>query len=190
MQEIIANNASAGFTYCAIGALFFLSRLPLPEGVKGAKFSAHNDPQQEVDATPAPGLSSFDTTVRWLIGRLTTSLDEEDLDEQYDDEADERQSVASTASTNEQNHEPRSTDGTPASSIGTSPEKETSFTKIKSTPFSALSDRREPQAILDDPDVSPWDPVTTLWVGVNGRPNKLADTCYIFWVCGSLTVSV
>jgi len=186
----MTNSATAGFTYCAIGALFFLSRLPLPEGVKGAKFSAHNDPKQEVHATPAPGLSSFDTTVRWLIGRLTTTLDEEDLDEQYDDEEDERQSVASTASTTAQSYEPPSTEDTPASSTGTTPEKETSFTKIKSTPVSALSDRKEPQTILDDPDVSPWDPVTTLWVGVNGRPNKLADTCYIFWVCGSLTVSV
>lgn len=27
------------------------------------------------------------------------------------------------------------------------------------------------------------------WVGVNGRCNKVADTCYTFWVGGSLAVS-
>lgn len=27
------------------------------------------------------------------------------------------------------------------------------------------------------------------WVGVNGRCNKVADTCYSFWVGGSLGVS-
>ncbi len=28
------------------------------------------------------------------------------------------------------------------------------------------------------------------WVGVNGRSNKVADTCYTFWVGGSLAVSI
>jgi geranylgeranyl transferase type-1 subunit beta len=27
------------------------------------------------------------------------------------------------------------------------------------------------------------------WTGMNGRCNKIADTCYAFWVCGSLCVS-
>lgn len=28
------------------------------------------------------------------------------------------------------------------------------------------------------------------WAGFNGRPNKIADTCYSWWVCGSLAVSI
>jgi len=32
-------------------------------------------------------------------------------------------------------------------------------------------------------------PEELLWAGFNGRPNKVADTCYAFWVGGSLGVS-
>ncbi len=32
-------------------------------------------------------------------------------------------------------------------------------------------------------------PAELLWAGFNGRPNKVADTCYAFWVVGSLGVS-
>lgn len=31
---------------------------------------------------------------------------------------------------------------------------------------------------------------TSLYAGFNGRPNKIADTCYCFWVTGSLAVSL
>ena len=32
-------------------------------------------------------------------------------------------------------------------------------------------------------------PAEMQWVGVNGRCNKVADTCYSYWVGGSLGVS-
>lgn len=190
----------AGFTYCAIGALSLLNRLPLPDGAKGSQKSSHEDPAEDIHMTPAPGLSSFDVTVQWLVNRLTTSIDEEDLDEMEQDSEDDRDdhSMASTAASNtaserRQSTPPSEVASTVATSSGSTPEKkderDTSFRKIRSMPASALSDRNEPSDVAAHPDISLFDPVHSQWVGCNGRPNKLADTCYIFWVCGSLSVS-
>lgn len=151
--------------------------------------------------TPAPGLSSFDVTVHWLVNRLTTSIDEEDLDEPADDSEDERDD-RSMSSTTTSNAASKRHDSTPPSEVAstvttssdTTPEKTsengTSFQKLRSMPASALSDRNEPSDVLAHPDISLFDPIHSQWVGCNGRANKLADTCYIFWVCGSLSVSL
>lgn len=40
----------------------------------------------------------------------------------------------------------------------------------------------------DNPDETSPHVSETEWVGINGRPNKIADTCYSWWVAGSLAV--
>ena len=64
-----------------------------------------------------------------------------------------------------------------------SPEQQTS-TKDDLAP---LDDR-----ISSLPDLQPassWPPDLLECAGFNGRPNKIADTCYCFWVMGSLAVN-
>lgn len=39
------------------------------------------------------------------------------------------------------------------------------------------------------PAFMPFDEASLKWAGFNGRLNKLADTCYCFWVTGTLGVS-
>lgn len=45
-------------------------------------------------------------------------------------------------------------------------------------------------AIASLPSLEAVSPSTSLCAGFNGRPNKIADTCYCFWVTGSLAVSL
>jgi geranylgeranyl transferase type-1 subunit beta len=194
-RRMYANILPAGFTYCAIGALFFLDRLPLPEGAKGKELTMETDSDESMEKTAAPGLSSFDTTIQWLVSRLTTSIDEDELNDDDDDEDDgDDHSVVSANSVNNNDAmsaaPSTSTSATSTSSSQAAPEQEHSFEKIRSAPASSLSDRREPTRVVEDPDVSTFDPVHSFWTGCSGRPNKLADTCYVFWVCGSLTVSL
>lgn len=40
------------------------------------------------------------------------------------------------------------------------------------------------------PEFVPLDESSRKWAGFNGRLNKLADTCYCFWVTGTLGVSI
>ena len=55
--------------------------------------------------------------------------------------------------------------------------------------FGATPERLEPASPLDLPSIEPRSD-DLQWVGVNGRCNKAADTCYTFWVGGTLAVSL
>jgi hypothetical protein len=165
----------------------------LPKGAHGKDLTMATNPDECMEKTAAPGLSSFDVTVQWLVNRLTTSIDEDELEDGDDDYGDDHSVASSTSLLNESTFEGAAsptTSATSVSSVPTTPEKDSSFTKIRSAPASSLSDRREPSDVAEDPHVSPFDPVHSHWTGCSGRPNKLADTCYVFWVCGSLTVSL
>lgn len=138
-----ADSRVAGFTYCAIGALSFLDRLP-----HGAESRDQDAPD---DDGPLPGLSSLDRTVRWLVSRQTATLDEDDAVDTNSDETD-------TAATCHDAH---------------------SFVTMHefSTRRGELSYKARPASHFD-----------LQWTGFNGRANKIADTCYSFWVMGSLGV--
>lgn len=43
--------------------------------------------------------------------------------------------------------------------------------------------------IQSSPETSRTEPIDLNWIGLNGRTNKVADTCYSFWVGGTLGVS-
>ena len=44
------------------------------------------------------------------------------------------------------------------------------------------------EQIEDLPDIPPFTPTSLTCTGFNGRLNKIADTCYCFWVTGALGV--
>ncbi|KAB2572272.1 Geranylgeranyl transferase type-1 subunit beta [Lasiodiplodia hormozganensis] len=119
ISEAAYHEAHAGFTYCAIGALAMLGRLP---SNAGSPVSAHP-------------LADPELTTRWLVARQTLALDEED----------EEPDVAKT----------------PAG------------VKLHGLPSQTTA--------AGDPDF-------LQWAGFNGRCNKIADTCYAWWVCASLSM--
>lgn len=157
---------TAGFTYCAIGALALLNRLP-PEVADPASTAQRNF--KNGGNHQNPGLSSVNNTIRWLISRMTTTIDEDEY-EPVDDETDD----LSTSST-------FSNQGA-LSSPATTPES-TGFVKLRSTPIDSFP-------LMEESTVgSSFYQMHNQWAGFNGRVNKIADTCYVFWVGGSLAVS-
>ncbi|KAF2109043.1 geranylgeranyl transferas-like protein type i beta subunit [Lophiotrema nucula] len=129
------HEAHAGFTCCAIGALYFVDRLPL---------KASQPPDDRIR-----GLTNLPMTLHWLVSRLTLTLDEEDAVDTLGDETD-------SAATCHDSH---------------------SFVKLGSYPSEGgkLSFLEQPTSHFE-----------LDWVGVNGRCNKIADTCYAFWGCAPL----
>ena len=101
----------AGFTYCALAALTICNHLPMM--------------REPLNTGPLAGIDRPQDVIRWLLRRLTTAVDEEDLE------------------------------------------------------YGIETDNQVPSA----------EDVLSQWVGCSGRINKVADTCYVFWVVGSLSVS-
>lgn len=113
------------------------------------------------------GLSSPEATIRWLLSRLTTFVDEPDDDSDND----------SVSSVNAYASEDTSLDST----------AESSFMKMGSQPvYSSLDEDSGPDMPIPvDPR---FESLSTQYTGLNGRANKIADTCYAFWVGGALDV--
>ena len=148
-------SSSAGLTYCAIGSLAFLDHTS--EGsVVGP------------DGPCSLGISSDECT-RWIIGRQTTYLEEEES---------EIEEQTSHVSQPEAIPLPSSPLGSPHAS------------HFPATPLSL------PEAPVSARMQSAEAPVLNLskgnirWAGFNGRPNKIADTCYCFWNTGALAVRI
>jgi geranylgeranyl transferase type-1 subunit beta len=112
---VLSLTVIAGYTYCAIGALSFLDRLP-----------------QSTDSLP--GLTNIPSTIKWLVSRQVGYSTEE-------------------------------SESPPSTPIN----------------FSGISNENavQPSGISGD---------NHEFVGFNGRCNKMVDTCYSFWVTGSLDV--
>lgn len=137
ISEARYHEAHAGFTSCAIAALYFVDRLPLPHG-------------QAPDGR-IRGVTNLDNTLHWLASRQTATLEEDDSIDTFDDETD-------TANTCHDAH---------------------SFVKVGG--FSTVS---MDTTIGSKPKV----PFDLAWVGMNGRCNKIADTCYAYWVSSPLQI--
>ena len=122
----------AGFASCAVSALHFTDRLPVPK------------PDGRLR-----GVTNLQGTLHWLASRQTLTLDEEDAIDTYKDETD-------SAATCHDAH---------------------SFVKLRSYPSTAgeLSFQEKPTSHFE-----------LGWVGINGRINKIGDTCYAYWVCQPL----
>ncbi|OJD32468.1 geranylgeranyl transferase type i beta subunit [Diplodia corticola] len=130
VSEAAYHEAHAGFTYCAIGALAMLGRLPSNAGTP-------------VSGHPLAGLSDPELTARWLVARQTLTLDEEDAVDAADGE---EIGAAKTPA-----------DVPPVVKLHGLPTQTTALDLLQ-------------------------------WAGFNGRCNKIADTCYAWWVCASLSM--
>jgi len=114
ISESSHHEAHAGYTYCAVGALSFLGRLPNP-------------------ADSAPALTNIPSTIRWLVSRQVGYSEEE---------------------------------------TGSPPPLRIKLAGV----FEEKA--RDSDIFFDD----------SQFVGFNGRCNKMVDTCYAFWVTGSLKI--
>lgn len=140
----MADIVPAGFTFCGLGALSFLGRLPPSTTSKGS--------QPQPSASHLRGLSNPARTIRWLVSRQTATITDDDDFDTHGDETD-------TAATCHDAHtfvHPEQFDNNSAGKL--------SYDGRPSSHFE-----------LD-------------WTGFNGRCNKIADTCYAFWVGGALAV--
>lgn len=155
-----AKGITAGFTYCAVAALSFVERLPTRTAVNPL---LHNIDKKS-------GLTSVESTIRWLLSRLTTFVDEPDDDSDDD----------SVSSLNGFVGDGFNGDHTTSS--------DSPFLSTHSqTAFSSLEEDSEPDMPIPvDPH---FESLSTQYTGLNGRANKIADTCYAFWVGGALDVS-
>ena len=137
--------SAAGWTYCGIGALSLLGRLP----------SIHRPA-----ATPGAVNSSFvEDMLHWLVMRQTSMLSEDD-DGNDDEEAGSNESHAQEQEGLAANH---------------------------SASVAAPTERTPPHSMESNTNETNIEDLH--WAGFNGRCNKVADTCYSFWVGGSLSVS-
>ena len=137
--------SAAGWTYCGIGALSLLNRLPSI---------------RRPTATPEAVDSSFvEDILHWLVMRQTSMLSEND------DGNDDEEAGPSESHAREQEGMAASHSSLVAAQIEHQP------------PHSSESNTNETN--IED----------LYRAGFNGRCNKVADTCYSFWVGGSLGVS-
>ena len=132
LSEAPHHEAHAGFTSCAISALYLVDRLPA----------------QKSDGR-VRGLRHLPQTLHWLASRQTLTLDEQDAANTYNDETD-------SSATCHDSH---------------------SFMKLRDYPS-----ERGKQSFENRPPDHP----ELRWVGLNGRENKIGDTCYAYWVCAPL----
>ena len=133
------HEAHAGFTCCAISALYLVDRLPLSE-----------ISSQQADHS-IRGVSNLPLTLRWLVSRQTLALEEGDAVDSHQYETD---SIEASLDAH-------------------------SFVKLKSYPSKSGG------AASEEP---PRANASVSWVGFNGRCNKIADTCYAYWVCTPLSL--
>ena len=142
----------------------------MPETKRGVTASR---PANEISSKPL-GLSSPERTVRWLMARLTTNIEEDDFDDRGESNNHEEPVLPGL--------KPHMPNINPASD---SERVERSFTKIRN--LSHSHDKKSDTAhsmSMALPDAAP-----VHWTGFNGRCNKVADTCYAWWVGASLEVS-
>lgn len=154
--------ALAGLSYCAIGALAFVDRLP---------DSMRSDSERSAGNERSPlvtGISSLQGTVHWLVSRQRI---EDDEAEDGDDDTGYRAAPGQVYQAHEFQHWIHET------------RPEHHHTQEADYQQGSLLQRLPPQAIRQEPDLHP------LIAGFNGRCNKTTDTCYSFWVGGSLSVS-
>lgn len=126
------------------------------------------DFDQELPTKVSEDMPSWDAAVGWLVQRLTTVIEEGDEDD--DEIASQKSSIGEDGVEHEQEHEHGDRDEQ-LSNLDTG----SSFTKLQSYPA------RKPVRIADSEPP---------WAGYNGRTNKVADTCYVFWVSATLKVSL
>jgi geranylgeranyl transferase type-1 subunit beta len=164
----------AGYTFCSLGSLAFLSRLELG---------------QINHARPRYGPSSPPNVVRWLLSLQTDFIDPDTppaadlsiqssiLTEASNDENREAIRVSSTSESHQQQNEQQNQ--TPSSALHQSPDKSTMWAPGTFDPSLIVSASSSSNLPSDSSHPFPQ-------AGMCGRLCKPADTCYAFWAGASL----
>ncbi|KAI9839619.1 MAG: hypothetical protein M1819_002245 [Sarea resinae] len=166
--------AHAGFAYCGISALTFLDRLPpsIPNPYHRLRPShPDNTTTKTTSHPPLIGLTSPSHTIHWLLSRQTATLSEPSATSTLGDESD------TPATCHDAHTFLHST--TPSVPLS---EKEVLSSNTNSGP----KDEQEKQRLKEAPTA--FDGPEIKWAGFNGRCNKIADTCYSFWVGACLAM--
>lgn len=159
----------AGYTFCSLGSLAFLSRL---------------ESGDVAQARPGHGPSSPPDVVRWLLSLQTTFIDPEtppttDLSiplpaptDLTDDDDEEPDNEALPTSKPKQEQPQKDSQTSPSTTLHQSPDKSTMWAPGTSLDTTLLISTSNP----------------TPHSGICGRPCKPADTCYAFWAGASLAL--
>ena len=145
---------TAGLTYCAVDALSFLGRIQ----------------HSRLEDARLPDLAgiSLESSVRWMLDRQTTYLEEVD---EYNEESGDLANI--------------DTDSGPVSGSPSRPPQQTSTPATFLPHIGALYIDERPRASPPTINLREED---LRWAGFNGRHNKVADTCYCFWNTGAIAV--
>lgn len=161
----------AGYTFCSLGSLAFLSRLELGHTTQ---------------ARPRHAPSCPPDVVRWLLSLQTDFIDP---DTPPAADLSIKSSTSVDLSTDEQDQEiivkspskPQK-EQQPATDLHQSPDKSTMWASSMSSASSTLN-----STLLEATGPSPPQQVP-IQSGMCGRPCKPADTCYAFWAGASLSL--
>ncbi|GAB7332910.1 hypothetical protein MBLNU13_g04622t1 [Cladosporium sp. NU13] len=158
----------AGYTFCSLGSLAFLSRLESGDVAR---------------ARPGHGPSSPPDVVRWLLSLQTTFIDPETppttdlsiplpapIDLSDDDEEVDNKPAPTSKPQQQPQKEPEPQN--PATTLHQSPDKSTMWAPGTTLDTTLLTSTQTP----------------TPHSGICGRPSKPADTCYAFWAGASLSL--
>jgi len=198
---------TAGETYCGIATLALLGRLPLKYSKGGSTKNGETAISEEF----------IESTIRWLVYRQTSMFQDEAEDEYttHDNEMSHHQPTAShfpqvsdiqaalptlpeashtNSSTSQAVLPPTHTSLPPLAPSHTAPQLSHNAPSPSRTALEfsyAASDPSHASPSQPQPTPAPptIPPSSLLWAGFNGRCNKVADTCYSFWVGGTLSVT-
>ena len=166
----------AGHLYCAIGALSFLDRLPPSAQPKRASTQLTMIPPR------LTGITFLEGTLRWLASRQ--------LDETSGTANTTARFTPSSITAPYLGHDRPEMQRAQAAYLPAQPEVH--FTS--STPFQPrfrhLDARGHNLSHISEAADTGTIPLISVssTAGFNGRCNKSTDTCYSFWICGSLSV--
>ena len=184
----------AGHCYCAISALSFLGRLPSSDSDVKSETGPGAAKLEVPSGNVVSSISSLEGTVRWLVFRQLVEESEEDEDEQTSTNM-PLSDVAPppfnpTPPIDQFGEDSHAAFSPPAGSAESHHASDSTMTGPSHTFVS-----KDSQSGYGFDSPMSRDPCTSqhgvdLVAGFNGRCNKSSDTCYSFWVCGALAVSV
>ena len=167
----------AGHLYCAIGALSFLDRLP-----PSARLKRGSTMESTMMPPRVTGITFLEGTLRWLASRQLVETGETvNATEQF-------ASLSITAPY--LGHDRSEMQRAQAADPPAQPEVHLTSSRPFQSRISHLDTRGHNLSHISeaaDTGTIPLLPVSST-AGFNGRCNKTTDTCYSFWICGSLSV--
>ncbi|MCJ1405034.1 hypothetical protein MMC11_008260 [Xylographa trunciseda] len=178
------HEAHAGFTYSGMGALSLLGRLPLQNGTPAVSRS-----------TVAADESFVQDVLYWLVYRQTTTFADDSQDSEIADDAPlnvheapldiHQDSPATHGIPGGELEAPLNQHVTPIQPLVPSHDLPGRGTPLFYVLGASIENPPPMASHSASPEIDLGD---LLWVGFNGRCNKIADTCYSWWAGGTLAM--